>query len=85
MRRGLAGVVAAVLSVVVFGSALTRKMDVKGGEKWPFGLRVAHPQQMKSIPEDLIPPVIRHIARSSPQGGSLFSNLFVTRHCSRSR
>ena len=49
MRRGLAVVVAAVLSVVVLGSALTRKMDVTGGEKW------AHPQQMKSIPEDLIP------------------------------
>ena len=55
MRRGLAVVVAAVMSVFVLGSALTRKMDATGGEKWPFGLRVAHPQQMKSIPEDLIP------------------------------
>lgn len=48
MRRGLAVVVVAVLSVVVFGS-------VTGGEKWPFGLHVAHPAQMKSIPDDLIP------------------------------
>jgi hypothetical protein len=55
MRRGLAVVVVVLLSVVVLGSALTREMDVTGGEKWPFGLRVAHPQQMKSIPEDLIP------------------------------
>ncbi|GEM_PF-783851 len=55
LRRGLAVVVAAVLSVVVLGSALTRKMDVTGGEKWPFGLRLAHPQHMKSISEDLIP------------------------------
>lgn len=54
MRRGLAVVVVAVLSVVVFGSALTRKMVVTGGEKWPF-LHVAHPAQMKSIPDDLIP------------------------------
>ena len=55
MRRGLSVVVAAVLSVVVLGSALTRKMGVTGGEKWPFFLRVAHPQQVNSIPEDLIP------------------------------
>ncbi|MGA7163147.1 MAG: hypothetical protein WBX37_04190 [Pseudolabrys sp.] len=55
MRRGLAVVVVAVLSVVVFGSALTRKMVVTGGEKCPFGLHVAHPAQMKSIPDDLIP------------------------------
>jgi hypothetical protein len=55
MRRGLAVVVVAVLSVVVFWSALTRKMVVTAGEKWPFGLHVAHPAQMKSIPDDLIP------------------------------
>jgi hypothetical protein len=55
MRKGLAVVVVAVLSVVVVTSALTRKMVETSGEKWPFGLRVAHPQQMKSIPEDLIP------------------------------
>jgi hypothetical protein len=30
-------------------------MDITAGEKWHFGLRVAQPQQMKSIPEDLIP------------------------------
>jgi hypothetical protein len=55
MRRGLAVVVVAVLSVVVLGSALTRKTVVTGGEKWPFDLHVAHPAQLKSIPEDLIP------------------------------
>ena len=55
MRKGLAFVVVAVLSVVVVTSSLIHKADGARGEKWPFGLRVAHPQQMKSIPEDLIP------------------------------
>ena len=55
MRKGLAFVVVAVLSVVVVTSSLIHKTDGTSGEKWPFGLRVAHPQQMKSIPEELIP------------------------------
>jgi hypothetical protein len=55
MRRGLAVAIVAVLSVFVFTSALTRKMAEPNVEKWPYGLRVAHPEQIKSIPEDLIP------------------------------
>ena len=55
MRRGLAVAVVAVLSVVVFTSALTHKIAGPNVEKWPYGLRVAHPEQTKSIPEDLIP------------------------------
>jgi hypothetical protein len=45
----------AVLGVVVVTSALTRKTVVTSGAAGPYGLYVAHPEQMKSIPEDLIP------------------------------
>jgi hypothetical protein len=55
MRRGLAVVVVTVLSVVVFTSALTRKMAVTNGQSGPYGLHVATPEQMKGIPADLIP------------------------------
>jgi hypothetical protein len=55
MRKGLAFVAVSVLSVVVVTSSLIHKTDGTSGEKWSFGLRVAHPQQMKSIPEELIP------------------------------
>lgn len=55
MHRGLAFVFGAVLGVVVVTSALTRKMAVTSGAAGPYGLYVAHPEQMKSIPEDLIP------------------------------
>jgi len=55
MRKGLAFVVVAVLSVVVVTSSLIHRTEATSGQKWPFGLRVAHPQQMKAIPEELIP------------------------------
>jgi hypothetical protein len=55
MRRGLAVVVVAVLSIVVVTSTLTRKMAVTDGQSGSYGLHVAHPEQMKSIPANLIP------------------------------
>jgi hypothetical protein len=45
MRRGLAVVVVAVLSVVVVTPALTRKMAVTDGQSGPYGLHVAHPER----------------------------------------
>jgi hypothetical protein len=55
MRRGLAIVVVAVLGVVMVTSVLTHKASVTNDPISVFGLRVAHPLQMKSVPADLIP------------------------------
>jgi hypothetical protein len=57
MRRGLAVVVVALLSVFVFKSVFANKMLTQGtGSQISInGLQLAHPDQMKSLPADLIP------------------------------
>jgi hypothetical protein len=58
MRRGLAVIIVALAGVVVFKSAIAPMLvqaNLTRTQSSPYGLHIAQPVELKSVPAELIP------------------------------